>query len=234
MPPAASSLKGRGTAAAKPALALRLPPGAAESLAEFPNSTNEKLSGLFVNVQGSQDVVILCHGYASSRNGFRLPEIAKELASKRLCSLRFDFSGNGASGGVFDFASYQREVADLRAAVLYVRGTLNKNVAAILAVFDDVPLTISVAGRFDTKRGALIERESTDMEEACKKITISEVMTIHGTDDTTIPVEDAHSIAKCVRNHTLHLVNGADHNFTDSAHSEMMIKKITEFIQAGL
>ena len=42
----------------------------------------------------------------------------------------------------------------------------------------------------------LAERMDLDMEHACRKITIAEVLTVHGTEDTTIPVEDAHAIAR--------------------------------------
>lgn len=83
---------------------LALAPG--EIRVGFQNSAHERLAGIFRDAKSQNGVVILCHGYASSKNGFHLPAIAAELAKKRISSLRFDFSGNGDSQGVFDFGNY--------------------------------------------------------------------------------------------------------------------------------
>ena len=58
-----------------------------------------------------QDAVILCHGFASHKNGFHSPAIAKALEDKGLTSLRIDLSGNGESEGVFKYANYKQEVS---------------------------------------------------------------------------------------------------------------------------
>ena len=65
--------------------------------------------------------MILCHGFASSRNSFHFPAIAKQLAQHDVSSLRFDFSGNGDSEGQFEYGNYAVEALDIRAAVQYVR-----------------------------------------------------------------------------------------------------------------
>ena len=57
-----------------------------------------------------QDVVILCHGFASNKNGFHLPDIATALAKRDLSSLRIDLRGNGESEGPFKYANYLQEV----------------------------------------------------------------------------------------------------------------------------
>lgn len=59
-------------------------------------------------------VVILCHGYASSKDGFVFPKMAKALAAKKLSSLRFDFTGNGESDGAFEFGNYLQEARPQR------------------------------------------------------------------------------------------------------------------------
>ncbi|GIL69132.1 hypothetical protein Vretimale_17211 [Volvox reticuliferus] len=97
----------------------------------FSNAHGERLAAKFVDA-GSQDIVILCHGYATSKDGFLFPQLAVELASRGRSSLRFDFAGNGESEGAFSFGNYFREVGDLRAAVMFVRDTLNGNVPAIV------------------------------------------------------------------------------------------------------
>lgn len=66
--------------------------------------------------------VVLCHGFASHRDGFHLPSIAQHLAQKGVGSLRFDMAGNGESDGVFEYGNYSSEAEDIRAAVQHLRG----------------------------------------------------------------------------------------------------------------
>ena len=53
----------------------------------FENQSMETLVGI-LNEAGSADTVILCHGYADTKNGFHLPALAQALADKGYCSLR--------------------------------------------------------------------------------------------------------------------------------------------------
>jgi alpha/beta superfamily hydrolase len=259
-------------------------PSAGGTRVEFQNLKKEKLVGRFIDAR-SQEVVILCHGYASTKDSPIIAFLAKELSGRQISTLRFDFAGNGESQGVFQFANYMSEVQDLRCAVIYVREVLHKTVTAIVghskggnvvllygAAFDDVPLIVNVCGRFDLTRGIverygeetieklqklgqvemevrtdggskvkfmltkqdLHERRSINMQEACQKITIAEVLTVHGTDDQTVPVEDAQAFSRCIRQHQLQLVNGGDHNFKSPQHAEAAVKKIIAYICSGL
>ncbi len=52
-----------------------------------------------------QAVVLLVHGLMSLRDKVRFPEIAAALAERGVSSLRFDFSGNGDSGGDCSYAN---------------------------------------------------------------------------------------------------------------------------------
>ena len=60
----------------------------------FVNTAGDALVGTFTD-RNSPEVVLLCHGYASTKDSPLMQLLAKELASKDLSSLRFDFSGNG-------------------------------------------------------------------------------------------------------------------------------------------
>lgn len=53
---------------------------------------------------------------------------------------------------------------------------------------------------------------------------------MHGTGDMTIPPEDAQLYAKVIRQHTLALVEGADHNFRQPLHTEAMLRRVVDFI----
>ena len=67
---------------------------------------------------------------------------------------------------MFHFANYIKEALDLRAAVLFLRNELGRNVVAVAghskggnavllyaSLFDDVPLVINIAGRYLMNRG---------------------------------------------------------------------------------
>lgn len=60
----------------------------------------------------------------------------------------------------------------------------------------------------------LEERLSTDMHRACLEIPETcRVLTVHGSADETVPPEDAQEFAKRIRNHVVHIIHGADHNY---------------------
>ncbi|KAM7490544.1 hypothetical protein LguiA_033465 [Lonicera macranthoides] len=61
----------------------------------------------------------------------------------------------------------------------------------------------------------LMDRLTTDMVAACHLIPRNcRVLTIHGSRDEMVPVEDATKFAKYVANHKLCIMEGADHEFT--------------------
>ncbi|KFK27517.1 hypothetical protein AALP_AA8G393500 [Arabis alpina] len=77
---------------------------------------------------------------------------------------------------------------------------------------------------------SLTERLNTDMHEACLKIDKEcRVLTVHGSDDEVIPVEDAKEFAKIIPNHKLEIVEGADHCYTK--HQNQLVSTVMEFIK---
>lgn len=82
----------------------------------------------------ANNVVVLCHGFCSGKDGFHFSVLATELAKRQLCSLRFDFSGNGESGGAFEFGNYGKEVGEVKAAVVFVRESLKKSVHGLVGM----------------------------------------------------------------------------------------------------
>ena len=77
------------------------------------------------------------------------------------------------------------------------------------------------------------ERISTDMEANCKAIKQSHVLTIHGSDDKTISVENAEEFSKWLPGNRLHVIKGADHNFRRQEHTDELINKAVEFITSS-
>ena len=98
----------------KTLLAQALP----EQQIEFLNHRGEKLVGTLTDPEapeaaavaaaGMVPVVILAHGYMSSRNSELLVRLATAFGrSCKLASFRFDFSGNGDSEGDFCYGQYR-------------------------------------------------------------------------------------------------------------------------------
>ena len=77
---------------------------------------------------------------------------------------------------------------------------------------------------------SILERLNTDMHEACLKIDKDcRVLTVHGSEDEIIPVEDAREFAKIIPNHKLEIVEGADHCYTK--HQSQLVTTVMEFIK---
>ncbi|XP_016477139.2 putative uncharacterized protein YDL057W isoform X1 [Nicotiana tabacum] len=80
---------------------------------------------------------------------------------------------------------------------------------------------------------SLMDRLTTDTRGACQSIPKScRVLTIHGTMDEMVPVEDAMEFAKNVPNHKLHIIEGADHEFT--MHQDELASLVVAFVKEGL
>ena len=61
---------------------------------------------------------------------------------------------------------------------------------------------------------------------------IYRVLTVHGSADQVIPVQDALEFAKIIPNHKLHVVEGADHGYT--SHQAELVSVVLNFIKEAL
>lgn len=99
-------------------------------------------------------------------------------------------------------------------------------------------------GYFDVKNKAgnvecritlesLMDRLNIDMHEECLKIDKEcRVLTIHGTADQVIPVEDAFEFDKIIPNHKLQIVEGADHSYIE--HQTELASIVVSFVKTAL
>ncbi|KAK4388743.1 hypothetical protein Sango_2211300 [Sesamum angolense] len=113
--------------------------------------------------------------------------------------------------------------------------------------YKDIHTIVNIAGRFNLRRGiegrlgkteyrvtkeSLMDRLATDTRAACQTIPLScRVLTIHGTLDEFVPVEDAHDFAKYIPNHKLCIVEGADHEYTK--HQSELASTVLNFVKTG-
>ncbi|KAL4269545.1 hypothetical protein GQ457_HM001430 [Hibiscus cannabinus] len=86
---------------------------------------------------------------------------------------------------------------------------------------------------FRVTKESLMDRLNLDMHETCLKIPKEcRVLTVHGSADETIPVEDAFELAKIIPNHKLHVIEGANHNYTK--HQTELASAIVDYLKAAL
>lgn len=150
------------------------------------NTNGENLVGV-IQEAGSSKLVILCHGFRSSKESKTLINLANALVSENISVFRFDFSGNGESDGTFQYGNYWKEVEDLRAVTQFFSGQ-NREVHAIVghskggnvvllyaSKFHDVHRVVNISGRFDLKKG-IEERLGNDFMERMKKDGFIDVM----------------------------------------------------------
>ncbi|KAF3439615.1 hypothetical protein FNV43_RR17893 [Rhamnella rubrinervis] len=245
----------------------------------IPNKYGEKLVGL-LHETGSLEIVILCHGFRSSKEHRVMVNLAVALENEGISAFRFDFAGNGESEGSFEYGNYQREADDLRAVVQHF-STAHRVIGGILghskggdvvlvyaSKYHDIHTVINISGRYDLNCGigerlgedymqkimekgyidvnnkdgsvsyriteeSLMQRLTTEMDEACLHIDKDcRVFTVHGSADVIIPVEDAYEFAKIIPNHKLHIIEGADHVYTN--HQAELVSAVLNFIKSCL
>ena len=70
----------------------------------FKNSSGTELCGILSSPfsKKNDSVIILCHGFTTSKDGRTNTELEKKLNGNGLSTFRFDFFGHGESGGNFE------------------------------------------------------------------------------------------------------------------------------------
>nr|GEU52093.1 alpha/beta hydrolases superfamily protein [Tanacetum cinerariifolium] len=130
------------------------------------NKYKENLVGI-LHETGSKEVVIVCHGYRSYKD--KIPMVNRNLdvafANKGISAFRFDFAGNGDSGGSFQYGNNYREVDDFQSVIqcfeqekrfvtAIIGYSKGGNVVLFYALrFKDVNNVVNISGRFDIGRG---------------------------------------------------------------------------------
>jgi len=150
---------------------ITLPTGTHEEKLAFTNPNGERLTGIFVDA-GSQNVVILCHGYMANYTRCQFPALAAGLAAAGFNSFRFDhpcaYRGRSERRGDFKMGNHDDEVADMAAAADFLRKEKGLTVVALLghskggtnvikyaATVGDIPNMINLSGRFCVRDGTL-------------------------------------------------------------------------------
>ncbi|KAG6723336.1 hypothetical protein I3843_03G202100 [Carya illinoinensis] len=145
----------------------------------IPNKYGEKLVGILHETE-SPDIVILCHGFHSSKEYNTMVNLAAALENGGFSAFRFDFAGNGESEGSFQYGNYWREVDDLRSVIQHF-SEANRTIRAILghskggnvvllyaSKYHDISRVVNVSGRYDLTEG-IVEHLGKDFMQRIKE-----------------------------------------------------------------
>ncbi|XP_038696707.1 uncharacterized protein LOC119993590 isoform X2 [Tripterygium wilfordii] len=80
---------------------------------------------------------------------------------------------------------------------------------------------------------SLTDRLTTDTPAACALIRQDcRVLTVHGSMDRIVPMEDAFEFDRIISNHKLHIVEGADHEYT--SHQDQLAEIVLDFLRLDI
>ncbi len=89
----------------------------------FYNDHGEKLAGtLHLPDMPTIYGVVFGHCFTCSRHTGILRHICTRLVEKGFMALRFDFSGNGQSEGVFSESTYSKQISEMKTAAAFISG----------------------------------------------------------------------------------------------------------------
>ncbi len=136
-----------------------------EKLVNFINDHGEKLTGtLHLPARSADQGIILAHCFTCSRHTNILRQLGQAFAEKGLIALRFDFSGNGQSEGIFSQSTFTKQTSELASAYtllsdqgikqIGLAGHSMGSVIALLAVskINAVKAVCTIAGRLSGDR----------------------------------------------------------------------------------
>ncbi|MBD3362510.1 alpha/beta fold hydrolase [Candidatus Dojkabacteria bacterium] len=83
---------------------------------DLTNSKGSKISTVLSDL-GKDFIVLLCHGYPSNKQREKYINLEKVLNTVSISTLRFDFSGQGESGGEFSEFNLSQGIDDLQSVI---------------------------------------------------------------------------------------------------------------------
>lgn len=142
----------------------------------FQSLDGTRLTGILRAEAGCRHGVILAHGLFGHKDYLFFPRLAAALP---ICSLRFDFRGNGDSTGTPSYAGYDAEVDDLGAAVqfLHIKGIatlalIGHSKGSIVSLLyccqcrPPVALVVNLCGVMSGRDASFTDREQAALDQA--------------------------------------------------------------------
>ncbi|MBD3313319.1 alpha/beta fold hydrolase [Candidatus Woesearchaeota archaeon] len=132
----------------------------------FKNNHGERLCGVLTVLEDASKkhpLVVLCHGFTSSKDSATYPLMAEKLYDSGILSLRFDFYGHGESEGRFEDITITEGTEEVISAIDFVK-TLEYagNIALFGTSFGGLCATLA-ASRFNTITALGLKAPASDM-----------------------------------------------------------------------
>ncbi len=111
----------------------------------FENSNGNKLCGILSECENTKTIVILCHGFASSKDGHTPPALQQILNKENISTFRFDFFGHGESRGDFEDMTISEAVDDILNAISLVKKRGYSKIGLVGSSFGGIASTIATS-----------------------------------------------------------------------------------------
>ena len=115
----------------------------------FPDSKGNKLCGVLAETKNKTDdpILVLCHGFASSKDGNKYSTAESLLPKKGVATFRFDFYGHGESEGKFEDITIMEGKDDVLQAVKFLKARGYKKIALLGNSFGGMSCLLAAVDR---------------------------------------------------------------------------------------
>ena len=186
----------------------------------FDAGTGLGLQGALALPPGASCGVVVCHPHPQYGGDMDSPvvvAVTRACAGANLATLRFNFRGVGASGGVWDEGRGEQD--DVRAATAYLRGRLGSPARVALAGYSfGAAMAAGVAAAGEPLAGLALIAPPLAMRglPAPPAAVGGPLLIIAGSRDTYCPAQAVAGLARAWPAATITTVDGADHFFLDA------------------
>ena len=207
----------------------------------FKNSRNLNLSAIFEGEDRDAAVVVICHGYESSKDSISQRDLRKSLVESGLSVFSFDFTGCGQSDGSITDLTPLQGLDDLKSAIQAVRQSqfalygssygghvallyASKNPILALALKAPVSDYLWVAKNTEPsirRKAWAQELENINIYEIAKNIKVPTLI-VHGDKDDIVPLDQSRRLLKSLgsKDKELKITKGGLHSMRGKAMEE--------------
>ena len=226
-------------------------------------SEGQKMSGvLHLPDKKNPPCVIASHGLLSSKDSEKYITLGERMAGEGMAMLRFDFRGIGESEGSEEDNTISKKIADLSAAVDFIRsysglgnrvGLIGSSLGGFLSLIKasgdkEIRAVVIWATPFhlddlgskkhgeDTPLPPKVFFEDLPKHRLVPVINkVAHCLVIHGEEDELVPLDQALGIFRNLSApKELHVIGGADHRLTHPAHRLRAVELTVEWFKKYL
>jgi len=226
-------------------------------------SEGMKISGMLHLPEGENPpCVIASHGLLSSKDSEKYIALGERMAGEGVAMLRFDFRGIGESEGSEEDNTISKKIADLCAAVNFIRsypglgnrvGLIGSSLGGFLSLIKAsrdkemkavviwaTPLHLDDLGSKRQGEDTPLPPEAFFEDLPKHRLVpvlnkVAHCLVIHGEEDEFVPLDQALGIfCNLSAPKELHVIGGADHRLTHPAHRQRAIDLTVEWFKKYL